>query len=673
MTDHIKIPDIVPIVRYVADGVQTEFTYPFPVFASEDLKISFDGAPQYTGYDIANVGQSTGGVVTFDTAPTQNVIVTLSRVLPLERMTDFIEGGDFSARAINNELDYLTASIQQVDRMHQSMLHYDDTEEPSDTVLPVRAMRAGKALGFDGKGDPVAISLEGSMAAPDFTVAGTGAVTRTSHDKFSDIVSVKDFGALGDGLSDDTLAIQKALSVYDAVFVPEGTYLVSATITLSERQSLLGSGQRSVLKAINNSFNVIEIVADYVSVQNLRIEGGNTGIKLYGRDRPCVQNCVQDVSIFAAHVGVELDGYEDGNYPCYWNNFSRVLVAQPATHGVYLHRSGAGDTPNANRFHMCRVYSLGADITGSGFYVEEGSFNNSFIDCEANVKGTAQSCFRLGAGSNKTLLINPYAESNNMVPNVRLDEGSQETAIYNLLSASDGAAIYDLSGGNYDAFNAGWPDKNTLRRTGVSDLRATLMRYDTEYIDTTGLVEVDISHSMHLVSSYGGDVEMRLPHSADAVGVMITIKKVDSSGHLVTVTEDGGAGPDGKSQMLGGQYDYVSMLSDGAKWFIIASNRMAGNTRYFDGTGTYDIDMAVDVYLLSSYGGALTARLPPADATEAVGRSITLKKTDTSSNVITITEQGGTGPDNYAQPLSSQYEAMTVVSNGSQWYITSKF
>lgn len=100
---------------------------------------------------------------------------------------------------------------------------------------------------------------------------------------------------------------------------------------------------------------------------------------------------------------------------------------------------------------------------------------------------------------------------------------------------------------------------------------------------------------------------------------------------------------------------------------------MAGNTRYADTAGTYDIDMAVDVYLISSYGGAVTARLPPANAAKAVGRTVTIKKTDISANAVTVTEQGGSGPDQYSQPLSSQYKAITVTSNGSQWYIISKF
>ncbi len=673
MSEHIKIPDNAPIVRYVANGTQTVYEYPFPVFASEDLKVFFDGAPQLAGFDVADAGNTNGGAVTFDTPPAYGVVITLQRRLPLERMTDFLEGGDFSAVAINNELDYLTASIQQVDRDLAPMLRYSDHENPAGTILPDRVVRANKALGFDADGNPVAVSLEGSMAPPNFTANGTGATTRTSHDKFMDGVSVKDFGALGNGLTDDTLAIQKALAAHDNVYLPPGNYLISGTITVGERQRLHGAGQVSVLQCIDDSFNAVEIVADFATVSDLRITGGDIGIKLYGVSRPCVQCSITDVTIWEPVIGVQLDGYNDTNFPCYWNNFDRVLIEMPSLHGIHLTRTGAGDTPNANKFHACRVYSHGADMTGHGVYVEHGAFNNAFIDCEANVKGTAQGCFTMGAGSYKTILINPYAESFNTVPNIKLEAGSDETAIYNLLSMSDGAAIWDLSGGKYTAFNAGFPFKNRLQKTTVVDMNATLQRYDTEYIDANGTVQLDISHSVHLVSSFGGALNVKLPNAANAPGAMMVVKKTDTSTNVITVTEDGGAGPDGRSYYLGGENDFVQVLSNGAEWFVISSNRAPGNTRYHDGSGTYDIDMAVDIYLLSSFGGAMTARLPPANAAIAAGRTVTIKKTDVSSNVITVTEYGGSGPDGYGQPLSSQYNAITVVSNGSQWYIVNKF
>lgn len=675
-TEHIKMPDVAPLVRYVADGEQTVYSYPFPIFASEDIAVYFDGAAQVSGFTVGGAGQTSGGTVTFATAPTDGVIVTLERRLPLERLTDFLEGGDFSAQAINNELDFLIAAIQQVGSDQTGMLRYTSDEAPATVELPTKTQRANKVLGFDGSGNPVAVSTEGKMAAPDFTASGTGATARSSSDKFSDLISVKDFGAIGDGLTDDTLAIQQALAAHNNVFIPEGTFLITSAIALTDSQALIGAGQSCVIKCQSNSFNAITVAARFTRIANLRIEGGLVGIDLQGGVNECVQNAVTDVNIVGAVTGLKLDGGASSLKPCYWNNFNRILIEQPTLHGVYLTLSGAGDTPNANRFYSVRIFSKGASTTGSGFYIEDGALNNAFIDCEANVNGaTADSCFRVGAGANKTLMINLLTESSNSVPNVKLDSGSLETSIFNLSAESDGSAILDNSGGNYDAFNAGYPNKNRMRKTTVTDLTATLMRFDTEYIDTPGTTELDLSHSIHIVDATSGAITVELPTADSAAGVSMTVKKKDGTSNIVSITEatGGGGGPDGSSLQLGGEDDYATMISNGAQWLITSSNRMAGNTRYIDSSGTIDIDMAVDTYLLSSFGGAMTARLPPANASEAVGRTITIKKTDSSANAITVTEQGGAGPDQSSQSLSSQYNAITVVSNGGQWYVVNKY
>lgn len=64
--------------------------------------------------------------------------------------------------------------------------------------------------------------------------AGTGAVSRTSQDKLREFVSVKDFGAVGDGVTDDTAAIQAAAAAIQSagggvLFFPHGTYKVIPT------------------------------------------------------------------------------------------------------------------------------------------------------------------------------------------------------------------------------------------------------------------------------------------------------------------------------------------------------------------------------------------------------------------------------------------------------------
>lgn len=56
--------------------------------------------------------------------------------------------------------------------------------------------------------------------------------------------NVKDYGAVGDGVTDDTAAIQAALTASGSVYLPPGDYKVSATLTRSGALSLRGAGTR---------------------------------------------------------------------------------------------------------------------------------------------------------------------------------------------------------------------------------------------------------------------------------------------------------------------------------------------------------------------------------------------------------------------------------------------
>lgn len=64
-----------------------------------------------------------------------------------------------------------------------------------------------------------------------FLQSGIGAVSRTAQSKMRDTVSVKDFGAVGDGVVDDTAAVQAAINFaitsYCGLYVPYGQYSVT--------------------------------------------------------------------------------------------------------------------------------------------------------------------------------------------------------------------------------------------------------------------------------------------------------------------------------------------------------------------------------------------------------------------------------------------------------------
>lgn len=677
MTDtHIKMPAVTPLVRFTANGTDDVFEFPFPIFASEDIQILFNGALQTQGFVISGAGNTNGGEVTFDTPPASGVVITILRQVPYERITDFLESGEFSAKSLNNELDYLMASVQQLQRDQEAMLRFAQSENAANTDLPDRVNRANKALGFDGQGNPIAVDYGLTQSPSSFTATGTGANSRPLTDKVSDMISVRDFGAVGDGVADDTLAFGQALTAHNAIYIPEGTYRITDTIQINEGKTVIGAGQASVIKADSDLFNAMNIRGGYNRLSDFVIENGLIGLNLQGQDVPCVQNRIDNLVIRHAAKGIILNGGADTNRPCYWNIIANTLVLSPSETGIELTLSGAGDTPNANIFDACRVYSQGTSLSGHGIYVAHGSFYNRFVNCEVNVDGTAQSCMTVGAGANETVIENLYTESFNTVPNLVLKAGSQKTLVTNLLAMSDGAAILDQSGGAYQAVNAGFPVSNRFGRSQADDITATLLRHDTVFMDapSTATLNLNTDITVHLVAATNGAITIDVPMPTNYAGCVYTIKKIDQSGNAVTISEPNGLGIDRKAAIiLGGPYDYVTFMSNGAEWFVLSSNRMAGNTKFYDTTGQLDIDMSVDTYLISSFGGAVTCRLPPANAAKAIGRTITIKKTDTSSNIVTVSEQGGNGPDQFTQPLNTQYEAITVTSNGAQWYIVSKF
>ena len=78
----------------------------------------------------------------------------------------------------------------------------------------------------------------------NFLQAGTGAVTRTAQDKMRETVSVTDFGAVGDGITNDRAAIQAAFAASKSVYFPSGSYYLGTFSTAANiiDLSALGAG-----------------------------------------------------------------------------------------------------------------------------------------------------------------------------------------------------------------------------------------------------------------------------------------------------------------------------------------------------------------------------------------------------------------------------------------------
>jgi hypothetical protein len=108
-----------------------------------------------------------------------------------------------------------------------------------------------------------------STLIPKYDQGGTGAVNRPIDEKLAESISVKDFGAIGDGSTNDTAAIQAAINYardngYQLVF-PNGTYkITSALVTQYDGN----------FKATNWNFDGGVIVADFDAASAITITGG---------------------------------------------------------------------------------------------------------------------------------------------------------------------------------------------------------------------------------------------------------------------------------------------------------------------------------------------------------------------------------------------------------------
>ena len=128
---------------------------------------------------------------------------------------------------------------------------------------------------------PSQTSADASLVT--YTPAGTGAVTTTVQAKLRQTVSVKDFGAVGDGTTNDTAAFIAAKNYVGQagggiVYIPFGTYVLSNFDV--DYQSVLFEGETSGY-AYESTTNYVRLIPSSTAVYVARLKG-TRGIITYG-------------------------------------------------------------------------------------------------------------------------------------------------------------------------------------------------------------------------------------------------------------------------------------------------------------------------------------------------------------------------------------------------------
>ena len=250
-------------------------------------------------------------------------------------------------------------------------------------------------------------------------VNATSPVTRTMQQKFDDIASVKDFGAIGNGVTDDTVAINRALyelfsrasneSVRRRLYFPAGVYIVSDIINIPTYADLMGDGPNSsIIRATTAGGDAVAMTADYQQQTdgsvapsgipgNLAIEGMTFHAAVGGIDAFTVnqaehvtfQNCwfignTPTMSLTPGRAAVQLESSTTQTTShihfvgCVFKN-SPILVS--ADHDMYAVTFSGCDFSTAYK-----AFKIGETITGSspsqfgpqGMKVINSKFNNIY-------------------------------------------------------------------------------------------------------------------------------------------------------------------------------------------------------------------------------------------------------------------------------------------------------
>jgi hypothetical protein len=296
---------------------------PFPIFTD------IDGQPLEDGYvfiGTANLNPITNPITVY-----WDAALTLAAAQPIRTLGGYPMNSGTPARLYVNS-DY---SIQ-VQNKNGSLIY--------------SALAAGDR--FSG------VVIDISSTDVSFLQAGSGAVTRTAQAKMRDVVSVKDFGAVGDGVTDDTVAIQAAINAASGrtVYVPAGTYRLNSGLSyitsggvFTKGVALIGDGPDATVLDFRGSTQAINIDTDTSNEFQMwvRLEG----LKFVGSS---ASGTADGVRLRRAYM-VTLDHV--------W------ITGFPGDGLAVVMNEGDPDASNMVHLHQCRIencagWGINSDVTG---------------------------------------------------------------------------------------------------------------------------------------------------------------------------------------------------------------------------------------------------------------------------------------------------------------------
>ena len=179
-------------------------------------------------------------------------------------------------------------------------------------------------------GDIVEFVIGASFGSPSiwasnvyYNEQGTGAVTRTLESKLQEFISVKDFGAIGDGIADDTVACQTAINYALAnrinLLFPSGTYAVSTLLVADATYGMNIFSNGAILESNGTVANAVLEITNAVDFNifgsmNIVVATLNVQYGIWIHALPVTANACSRISISNVIVRYAQIGIGCGSY-----------------------------------------------------------------------------------------------------------------------------------------------------------------------------------------------------------------------------------------------------------------------------------------------------------------------------------------------------------------------
>lgn len=158
-----QVKDLEPRVQYTGINGQTIYVYPFPIFDEKDLVVDIDGTILVLNvdYTVTGVTGEDGGTIVLTVATTGGEIVTIFRDTAIDRLTDYVENGDFLAETVNNDFDRIILMLQEISNFSGRAIRVALTDQVSDSglLLSDPDSRKQKFITFDSGGNVELVDL----------------------------------------------------------------------------------------------------------------------------------------------------------------------------------------------------------------------------------------------------------------------------------------------------------------------------------------------------------------------------------------------------------------------------------------------------------------------------------------------------------------------------------